>query len=80
MTVSPFAGKAVERAMLVRVSKLIMAYYTAGADPSLPKHRVTFTPPAFVVLHSTRHSMNSIFSLLGRPFGCIANSRESMVP
>lgn len=80
MPVSPFAGKVVQPSMLVHVSKLIRAYDTAVADPSVPEHRGTFTPPGIVVPHSTRQSMNSIFSLSVRPFTCIANSRGSITP
>ena len=42
MTVSPFAGKPAEPAMLVNVPKLITAYYTEVPDPHMPEQRVMF--------------------------------------
>lgn len=41
-TVSPFAGKPAEIAMLVDVPKLITAYYTEVPDPSIVGQRVLF--------------------------------------
>jgi hypothetical protein len=37
MTVSPFAGKPAEASMLVNVPRLVTAYYTEAANPSVPK-------------------------------------------
>jgi phosphoglucomutase len=42
MSVSPFAGKPPEQAMLVNVPKLITAYYTEVPDPNMPEQRVVF--------------------------------------
>src|SRR6266480_6279177 len=42
MTVSPFAGKPAEPAMLVNVPKLVTAYYTDVPDPAIPEQRVMF--------------------------------------
>jgi len=42
MNVSPLAGKPVEPAALVNISKLITAYYTEIPDPSVPEQRVSF--------------------------------------
>jgi phosphoglucomutase len=42
MKVSPYAGKPAEPAMLVKVPKLITAYYTEVPDPSVPAQRVAF--------------------------------------
>ncbi len=42
MKVSPFAGKPAEPSMLVKVPKLVTAYYTERPDPSVPAQRVTF--------------------------------------
>ncbi len=42
MKVSPMAGKPPQPSMLVDVSKLITAYYTASPDPSIPEQRVVF--------------------------------------
>ena len=40
--VSPLAGKPAPPAMLVDVTKLVTAYYTAVPDPSVPDQRVSF--------------------------------------
>src|SRR5712691_10267460 len=42
MTISPYAGTPATAAMLVDVSKLIMAYYTEVPDPAVPEQRVVF--------------------------------------
>jgi phosphoglucomutase len=42
MKISPYAGKPAEPAMLVKVPKLITAYYTEVPDPSVPTQRVAF--------------------------------------
>lgn len=42
MTVSFFAGKPTEAAMLVNVPRLVTAYYTRGPDPSVPEQRIAF--------------------------------------
>jgi phosphoglucomutase len=42
MKVSPYAGKPAEPAMLVKVPKLITAYYTEVPDPKVSLQRVAF--------------------------------------
>jgi len=42
MTVSSFAGKPAEPAMLVNVPRLITSYYTEVPDPHVPEQRVMF--------------------------------------
>ena len=42
MKLSPLAGKPAPLEMLVNVSKLITAYYTAVPDPAVPEQRVAF--------------------------------------
>ena len=42
MTVSPFAGKPAEPAMLVNVPRLVTAYYAETPDPEVPAQRVAF--------------------------------------
>ncbi|MEO8627073.1 MAG: phosphoglucomutase (alpha-D-glucose-1,6-bisphosphate-dependent) [Betaproteobacteria bacterium] len=42
MTVSPFAGKPAQPAMLVNVPRLITAYYTGVPDPSVSTQRIAF--------------------------------------
>ena len=39
MTVSPFAGKPAEAAMLVNVPRLVTAYYTGVPDPAVPARK-----------------------------------------
>ncbi len=42
MTVSPFAGKPAQPAMLVNVPELVTAFYTEVPDPSMPEQWVAF--------------------------------------
>jgi phosphoglucomutase len=42
MEISPFAGKPADPSLLINVPRLITAYYTAGADPSIAAERVAF--------------------------------------
>src|ERR1044071_7468058 len=42
MSISPFAGKPADTAMLINVPRLVTAYYTGRPDPSVPGERVAF--------------------------------------
>src|SRR5688572_388448 len=42
MEVNPLAGKPAPPSMLVNISRLVTAYYTARPDPAVREQRVTF--------------------------------------
>ena len=42
MSLSPWAGKPAQQALLVNVPRLMTAYYTNRPDPSVPEHHVAF--------------------------------------
>jgi phosphoglucomutase len=42
MSISPWAGKPAQPALLVNVPRLMTAYYTYRPDPSIPEHQVAF--------------------------------------
>ena len=75
MNVSPRAGQPADLSMLVKVPKLVTAYYTQVPDSSVRGQRVTFGTSGFVVPHSPRPSTSGISSPSVRPFACTASSQ-----